>query len=439
VTESAVHRPAITALGASIPNCAISARGGTLSACNGDQDAVTLAIAAGQNCLDSWRGSQISQLCVVLGNPPAGGSALSELIREGLGLPADVFTSYCADDPTSAVSGLWPGTYSHTEERASATMVIASESGDRKTVGAGAVAALVQQDSAEGIFLSSLRTEGAAVYASGLDRNGTKVPNDSRFLDTNINGAVNSLLESLEHSVGVPSIAAIAGRVPTAAKRLFEGREVIAVGNFGVASLFFGLLAGARAADGSSYMVLDASARRSTALVATPRGCKFRLPDPFASTKRIERYQPPIAPDLSLPTTSPFYWRCAGEFLRLEGARCETCGHIAFPPSQRPVCSSCGGSIWRPHRLARSGTIYTFTVNNFLPSGFGDHMVMVLGQLDDGTRYWAPASGMAQEEARIGAPVSLSLRRFTEAGGVPVYGMKFISASGQERQGSALS
>jgi uncharacterized OB-fold protein len=39
-------------------------------------------------------------------------------------------------------------------------------------------------------------------------------------------------------------------------------------------------------------------------------------------------------------------------------ARCETCGHVVFPP--RPLCPRCGGATWR-RALARRGVVEEVT------------------------------------------------------------------------------
>lgn len=52
-------------------------------------------------------------------------------------------------------------------------------------------------------------------------------------------------------------------------------------------------------------------------------------------------------------------------------------------------------------------------------------MVMILGEMTDGTRYWAPASGITGDDVSIGLPVELHLRRYTQTSGIPVYAMKF--------------
>ena len=71
--------------------------------------------------------------------------------------------------------------------------------------------------------------------------------------------------------------------------------------------------------------------------------------------------------------------------------------------------------------------MYTYCVNNYLPVGFPRQIVHILADLEDGTRYWAPASEMNAEEVSVGAPVQLALRRYTQDDGALVYGMKFIN------------
>jgi uncharacterized OB-fold protein len=102
-----------------------------------------------------------------------------------------------------------------------------------------------------------------------------------------------------------------------------------------------------------------------------------------------------------------------------------------FPPSQRPVCSGCGSYDFEPATLSRTGSVYTYVVNRFLPQGFGDEMALVLGEMDDGSRYWAPTSGIDAAGLAIGNPVELRLRRFTDHGGAPTYAMKFVAQASE--------
>jgi uncharacterized OB-fold protein len=49
----------------------------------------------------------------------------------------------------------------------------------------------------------------------------------------------------------------------------------------------------------------------------------------------------------------------------LLGGRCGACGSVTFP--QPPSCARCGSTEVDEHPLARRGTLWTFTTQEFLP------------------------------------------------------------------------
>ena len=49
----------------------------------------------------------------------------------------------------------------------------------------------------------------------------------------------------------------------------------------------------------------------------------------------------------------------------LVGSRCRTCGVIAFPP--QASCAACTSGDIEPRRLARRGTLWTWTIQCFAP------------------------------------------------------------------------
>lgn len=50
---------------------------------------------------------------------------------------------------------------------------------------------------------------------------------------------------------------------------------------------------------------------------------------------------------------------------QLIGSRCRDCANIAFP--RQSTCPRCGGLAVDPHPLSRTGTLWTWTVQNFRP------------------------------------------------------------------------
>ena len=57
--------------------------------------------------------------------------------------------------------------------------------------------------------------------------------------------------------------------------------------------------------------------------------------------------------------------RATNEGPRLVGGRCAGCGAVAFPRPES--CARCTGWQINEHLLASSGTLWTFTIQNFLP------------------------------------------------------------------------
>jgi uncharacterized OB-fold protein len=50
---------------------------------------------------------------------------------------------------------------------------------------------------------------------------------------------------------------------------------------------------------------------------------------------------------------------------QLIGGRCEACAAVIFP--QQPSCARCGSTEMVEHLLPRTGTLWTFTTQEFLP------------------------------------------------------------------------
>ena len=66
--------------------------------------------------------------------------------------------------------------------------------------------------------------------------------------------------------------------------------------------------------------------------------------------------QVPIAPDLfTWPADEP----------QLIGGKCTTCGVVTFP--KQGSCPRCNGQEIEPELLARQGTLWTWTIQGFLP------------------------------------------------------------------------
>lgn len=125
--------------------------------------------------------------------------------------------------------------------------------------------------------------------------------------------------------------------------------------------------------------------------------------------------------------------RVAREFpsrYRLEAARCDGCGHVAFPA--RIVCPACRGTKHTQVTLAPDGRVVTFTVIHVPPAEFKGQAPYVLAvvELDGGVRLTCQIADVDPAAVATGMAVRLEFRRIQEDGeaGVIAYGHKGVPA-----------
>jgi uncharacterized OB-fold protein len=280
---------------------------------------------------------------------------------------------------------------------------------------------------ADSVSTHTVDTHTAGTHTAGTHTAGTHTAG------THTAGTVTTSTST--HTAGTDTAQvpdAVTGVAAAAAARACGAGPDAVLPDHGVAGPLLALLKAAGTGAGRTVHTLATTAGRVVAVAAVAAQAdldapSWQPPREIADDPLERPTEPDSSPQLSLPTSSPFFRRAARELLRLEGGRCRGCGHVTFPPSQRPVCSGCGSFDFEPAALSRTGSVYSYVVNRFMPQGFGEEVALVLGEMDDGSRYWAPTSGMDTAGLAIGDPVELRLRRFTGHGGAPAYAMKFVS------------
>ncbi len=121
------------------------------------------------------------------------------------------------------------------------------------------------------------------------------------------------------------------------------------------------------------------------------------------------------------------WWRKRIPRYRLEGAVCEECGRIHYPP--RNSCPYCGSVNLKRVPLPRRGVLESYTVVYSVP---GDNrlqapVIVGLVKLDGGIRIVTEITDASPGELRTGMEVEATIRRIREDGdnGVILYGVKF--------------
>ena len=434
-----MSEPGVVAGAVHIPRFGVHGRRGRRFQCGSDEDAVTLAVEAGEGALAAWPGgaASIGGLFIALSHGPEIHGPQSQIVREALDLPPDARVVTMAPDGLAGMTALQAALDSVDGRGVETALVVAAEAtpgpDDRRS--AGAAALIVAADSVPAMRVSELARRSALTHDDPRPAEAGTGPPDARFLQHRSRSLLGDMMAGLDGG-GFDEVLCHGG----APADHDEVRRALGATGSGGPAVLDGADFGPAGPLVAIVHALRSLPSRTVGLVAHGAGqaAAFRLEIPAGVPGRWNvpeaDLEPPVpsggtGPALSLPAESPYFARTWGESLRLDAARCEACGRIAFPPSQRPICAGCHGQRWKPYRLARTGVVASHIDNHFLPSGFAPRLGFALGELDDGQRYWAPMPPeVAGDAVTIGDPVALHLRRFTVRDGLGVYGMKFVPA-----------
>ena len=126
-------------------------------------------------------------------------------------------------------------------------------------------------------------------------------------------------------------------------------------------------------------------------------------------------------------------WREIPGRYNLVGTKCTNCGRIFFPA--RTFCPDCRrASIGKiePYALARTGTVYSFSIIHEAPdcNNMLKPYAVAMVETDDGVMIEGQLVDVDLEKIEIGMPVRAVLRKLDADGkaGVIHYGYKFVPA-----------
>jgi uncharacterized protein len=120
----------------------------------------------------------------------------------------------------------------------------------------------------------------------------------------------------------------------------------------------------------------------------------------------------PKRPRVSVTRDNAFWFDALKEG-KLLIQRCASCGTLRHPPG--PMCSECRSLEWDTVEASGRGTVYSFTVNHYpqVPA-FDYPLVVVLVELEEGTRVISNLLDVAPEDVEIGMPVQVEFVQFDE-------------------------
>ena len=127
---------------------------------------------------------------------------------------------------------------------------------------------------------------------------------------------------------------------------------------------------------------------------------------------------------------SPRYTREIPARFRLEGAKCNGCGKIAYPA--RRICADCRGEDWSAITLSPRGKVLTCTVIHTPPAEFTNEapFAMALIETPEGARMMLQVVDIVPQDVKPGLEVKLEFRLVRREGhsGILCYGHKAVPA-----------
>lgn len=125
------------------------------------------------------------------------------------------------------------------------------------------------------------------------------------------------------------------------------------------------------------------------------------------------RIKPPMGHD------NAWWWRRAAEGV-VAIQRCTRCGTLRHPP--RPMCSECRSLEWDHIAASGKGHVASYTVL-YHPQfpGYEYPLIIVLVDLDEGTRITAELKGCVPEDVRFGMAVTAFLHEDADGFRLPMF------------------
>ena len=435
------------------------------SVANFDEDSVTMAVAAGLDCLRGQDRHSVDGLIFATTTPPYAEKQCAAIIATALDLRRDISAADVTGVLRAGTTGLKSALDSVAAGSAGKMLVIASDSrpsaprGDtERNLGDGAVALLVSQDGVianlEGFhsitenLLDTWRSAGDPFVRSWEDRFATEVGLE-RILGEALSGYfqkqgiapkdVSKVAMYAPDGRRHSQLARGAGFTPEQVQDALFGQ----MGNTGAAFPLM-LLVTALEAAGPGQLVLtvsygdgsDVLGFRTTEAISdiAPRKGVTGYLDAKAQLDSYEVYAgwrdvwmtdaASRRPAANSPSVTAL-WRESDKNLRLYGCVCCQCGYVQYPPQR--VCVNCQTlDDSTPVRLSdRRGTVFTYSMD-YLAATTDKPLVIAVVDFDGGGRMLCMMTDCKLAEVQVGMPVEMSFRKLRVVNGIHNYYWKAI-------------
>ncbi len=428
---------------------------------NFDEDSVTMAVAAGMDCLRGLDRQRVDSLLFATTTPPYLEKQCAAIIATALDLRPDIFTADITGVLRAGASALNLALDSVNAGSAGQVLVLAADSRQgpprgetERSSGDGAAALLVGGDdviaqlegrhSVTENMLDSWRSTGDAFVRSWEDRFATE-----EGLERIVPRAVAEFLEKQGLSTDAVDKAALyapdARRHAALARRLGFRPEQVQdplfgqLGNTGAAFPLMLLVNALETAQPGQRLLAvsygdgsDVLSFVTTDKIAEPTAGAIGVSGYLQAQRQLDSYETYARwrdvwtlddaarrPQPNSPSVTAL-WRESDKNLRLLAEKCSKCGYVQYPPQR--VCVNCrarDGGI--PVRLSdRPGAVFTYSMD-YIAGATDTPLVVTVVDFDGGGRLLCMMTDRDLGEVRVGLPVEMSFRKLRVVNGIHNY------------------
>jgi len=426
--------------------------------CNFDEDSLTMAVAAGMDCIEGLERGAVDGLFFATTTSPYIEKQGASIIAAAVDLGRNIITNDITNSLRAGTQAMRSALDAIAAGSAKQIMVTAADcrmgapgSEVEQTSGDGAGALLFGEDGVIASVLGSFsisdemldlwRAEGDTSVRTWEDRFVLET-GYLRILPEVISGLLNKMKLTTKDITKFcyygpnprrhGEIARKLGLEPSQVQDPLFGR----MGNTGAAYAIMLLIAALEEAKPGDKLVVASYGDGGDAFLievtdeitrfGPKRGIKRNL-----EAKRIRKAVGVRGPALrgleGSPPSISARWRDREEIDRLHGAKCKNCGLVQYPPQR--VCTRCHAKDqWETVRLAdKKGKIFTFSLDYLVP-GIDRPLAITVINFEGGGRGLFMMTDREIEDVRCEAPVEMSFRKLRSSGGVHNYYWKAVPA-----------
>jgi len=428
---------------------------GERSVASGDEDSITMAVAAGLECLAGIDPASVDAVYFASTTPPYTEKQCAPVVASALDLRQDIFTADFTDSIRSATVAMRAAYDAIESGSANSVLVVTADNRPaepetmwEQLLGDGAAAFLISKKGPAAIRGFHSVTSGViGPWRRSDDRYvrafEPKLETQYGYMASMI-AAAKAVAEKegigpKDISKGVfpasdPRAHSVLGRQLGLEMPQLQDTGFLLLGNTGTPQVLMMLAAAldmakagdkllvANYGDGADAFLLEVSdtfpAVPGKRPLQTYLMSKRMLPNygAYASFRKLmdrDRYVPPSSPVI--------YWRDTKMELALYGSRCRKCGTVQYPPPR--VCVECGTKDELDEvKLAHKATVFTFTLDHLVGGEYLNTPVpRVVAEMEGGGRTFLQMTDCDPKEVSIGMPVELTLRRLHEGAGFHNY------------------